>query len=434
MIRQKQRKTVEELYGGKSETNKSQVTTTTPISIQKTGRITERDYGYIISSNTPYSVPAVALNSAASKPFSAGKETSRRKSARASNKLANENFCGKEKFATDNLMQPTKGANANGYDNKNYGNCKNIAADCNMPQQHQHHNHQHKHRHNAGHDEDKDDDTDEFFELIRKTVESAIGKSISELLNRNFRDLASKVERFSNELKNTNALINQVKNEINNKIIHYGEENSRHFRYLCMKSEYDKMFYQHQTLIASTSQPSTNLNRSEIKKSGKRKSAPKLSSSAPKLLRNVSDRPSTSGSCTCRSYKCKTSTTDIKQPQIHSSEDISQKSSEVGMREVLDHIQKFCAQMQLNDFKCNANDERENEDQMRNSIRSDDVIKINREIFIEDDEVEVNDEEWEISSDEMTPRINENKNQNLSGSITARGAMTQRGNTGAGDG
>lgn len=59
---------------------------------------------------------------------------------------------------------------------------------CMAPQQHQHvHSHaqsqqmpQHQHHHhNTGrtvsHDDDKDDDTEEFFELIRQTVEGAIG-------------------------------------------------------------------------------------------------------------------------------------------------------------------------------------------------------------------------------------------------------------------
>ncbi|XP_046803926.1 uncharacterized protein LOC111689537 [Lucilia cuprina] len=237
MMRQRQRKTIEELYGGKFDAAKSLVTTATqPNNVQKTGRVTERDCGYIISSNTHYNGPPPTPslggggNTAAIKPLNSGKETSRRKSARYSNKMNNEKNCGKEIHTMDeSSMQATKGekitfispVNTNMYDNKTYCNYKEIpAVTNNVPQHHQHHHHQHQHHnhnnHNV-HDEDKDDDTDEFFELIRRTVESAIGKSISELLNRNFKELCSKVERFSAELKNTNALLSQMQNELSNK-------------------------------------------------------------------------------------------------------------------------------------------------------------------------------------------------------------------------
>ncbi|XP_065354389.1 uncharacterized protein LOC135948864 [Calliphora vicina] len=435
MMRQRQRKTIEELYGSKLETPKFQVSTTThPNIAPKTGRTTERDCGYIISSNTPYSGPAptnTAGSAAATKPLNTGKETSRRKSARHSNKLPME----------DGRRSPIQTAKAekvsfnapvnttNMYDNKMYGNYKDIPADSVPHQHHQHHHHQHQNQRNSGHDEDKDDDTDEFFDLIRRTVESAIGKSISDLLNRNFRELCCKVERFSAELKNTNALLGQMQNELNNKIIHYGEENSRHFRYLCMKSEYDKMFYQHQTLITAAKTPTTATSTSETKKPEKRKSAPKLSTSTPKMQRGASEKSNANNSCPCRSGK--TPTSEIKEPNKTSSEDISQKSSEVGMREVLEHIQKFCNQMQLNDFKYEQSSEGGGTSQKRNVMRPEDMIKINTEIF--DDENDEDDDDWEISSDGMTPRNREDVTNKYGGNTT-RGCVTQRGNNGAGDG
>lgn len=193
MQRHRQRKTVEELYGGKFETSKSHVVTTNHNSGQKTGRITERDYGYIISSNTPFNGAAnlnpSTGNSSSSKTYNSnsGKETSRRKSARPCNKSANEKHCNKESFEVKALpIQNSKTekvpfvspVRANMYDNKICGTYKDIPGD-GAPQHHQHH-HQHNNHHNhhysvaGGHDEDKDD-TDEFFELIRRTVESAIG-------------------------------------------------------------------------------------------------------------------------------------------------------------------------------------------------------------------------------------------------------------------
>ncbi|XP_037814445.1 stress response protein NST1 isoform X2 [Lucilia sericata] len=426
MMRQRQRKTIEELYGGKFDAPKSIVTTATqPNNAQKTGRVTERDCGYIISSNTHYNgpppTPTLGGNTAAIKSLNSGKETFRRKSARHSNKLTNEKHCVKDIILMDegkvgSPMQTMKEVPA--------------TAD-NVPQHHQHHHHQHHNHHHNVHDEDKDDDTDEFFELIRRTVESAIGKSISELLNRNFKELCSKVERFSAELKNTNALLSQMQNELSNKIIHYGEENSRHFRYLCMKSEYDKMFYQHQTMISAATTTTTAPKITENKKPEKRKSAPKLSSSTPKMQRNESESKATT-SCPCSSRKCKKSPSrEMKDPNKTSSEDISRKSSEVGMREVLEHIQKFCTQMQFNDFKCEQSSEG-GMSQNRNIMRPDELIEINKDIFV-DDEADEEEDEWEISSDGMTPRNRENDTHKY-GSTTARGSVTQRGNNGAGDG
>lgn len=203
-----------------------------------------------------------------------------------------------------------------------------------------------------------------------------------------------------------------------------------------MKSEYDKMFYQHQTLIASTTPPTSTTLTSENKKPEKRKSVPKLSNSLPKMQRNEIDKPSTSANCSCRTPKSK-SPAGNKQLQKISSADLSQKSSEVGMREVLEHIQKFCNQMQMNDFRCEPKSESDlgAEIEKFNTLNTDDLIKINKEMFAVDDELheEDDDDDWDVSSDGMTPRNRENKNLKLGGN-TARGGTTQRGNSGAGDG
>ena len=194
MMRPRQRKTVEELYGSKFDTLKSQVTGNMA---QKNMRAPEKDYGYIITTNTPYSgsmVTPPVVNAPVVKPLNTARESTRRKSARLSNKPTTEKHLNKEKdsYGMDDMKQeqnmkvktsrlsdksPYCSAPAptpNIYDNKIYANYKDIPMEGNPKYQQHHH-----HRHTANHDEDKDDDTDEFFELIRHTVENAIGVSIN---------------------------------------------------------------------------------------------------------------------------------------------------------------------------------------------------------------------------------------------------------------
>lgn len=174
MMRQKQRKAVEDVYGGKFDTPKSQVTSTNQNSSQKPGTVVDRDCGYIISSNTPYGAPpqlSAASHSGAPKSQNSGKETFRRKTTRPSSRLHNDKNIGKESHATHaERNSPVL------YDNKHYGHYKETPAE-GVPQHHHHQRNHHNHRHN-NYDEDKDDDTDEFFELIRRTVEGAIGVTI----------------------------------------------------------------------------------------------------------------------------------------------------------------------------------------------------------------------------------------------------------------
>lgn len=193
MLRQRQRKTIEELYGNKFDTLKSQVAGN---SAQKTIRPQEKDYGYLITTNAPYSGPMGVppmVNTPIVKPLNTARESTRRKTARPSNKPVIEKNFNKEKdpygmedikqeqnmkIKTSRLSDKTAYCTApaptpNVYDNKMYVNYKDVPMEGNNKYQQHHHHHRQTHNH----DEDKDDDTDEFFELIRHTVENAIGAS-----------------------------------------------------------------------------------------------------------------------------------------------------------------------------------------------------------------------------------------------------------------
>ncbi|XP_017470698.1 PREDICTED: uncharacterized protein LOC108362283 [Rhagoletis zephyria] len=436
MVRQRPRKSIEELYASKFEANsmKSQVNN----SILKNSR-DRGEYGaYIITSNTPYntncqaaSANAANLNANGAPMGASSMTTGRRKSARpGSSSTKPDKYFGKEEKALNlddikkdhssaakaKTTRPEKnsyGATSavynvpNLFDNKNYVNFADSSG------QKEHANHHH-HHHARNHDDDKDDDTEEFFELIRQTVENAIGKSISDLLNRNFRELSAKVDRFSAELKSTNALLNKLQTDINNKVVHYGEENSRHFRYLCMKSEYDKMFYQHHTMLASTSgtQPTAAPNPPAAQ--------PQKHCSGSKPSTSINECEKAQNSCSCRS----TIKSSPSEPHKTSSEErsIGQKSSEIGMREVLEHIQRFCTQMQMSELKC--------DDQplpKSNSYRLEEAMKISKPVFDEDDD------EFQMSSDGMTPRSDEHLHHSKYGGTTMRSGSTARGGNGGGD-
>ncbi|XP_014094980.1 uncharacterized protein [Bactrocera oleae] len=442
MVRQRPRKSVEELYASKFETN--------PIKSQANNNMTknarERDRGeyggYIITSNTPYNTSCQATSGNSASVNGNGNTmgvscmtTGRRKSARpVTNSIKQDKYFGKDekvlnlddgkkdhsssvKAKTARTEKNSYGPPAalynapNIYDNKNYTSFADNTAQKDLRVQ-EHTNH-HRHHH-ANHDDDKDDDTEEFFELIRQTVENAIGKSISDLLNRNFRELSAKVDRFSAELKSTNSMLNKLQADLNNKVVHYGEENSRHFRYLCMKSEYDKMFYQHHTMLASTSNtqstaaPTPPSNHAEKRGSGSKQST------------SVNECEKGQNSCSCRS----TIKTPPSEPHKTSSEErsMSQKSSDMGMREVLEHIQRFCTQIQMSELKC--------DDQplpKSNSYRLEDAMKISKPVFEEDDD------DFQMSSDGMTPRSDEHLHHNKYGGTTMRSCSTTRGGNGGGD-
>ncbi|EDV93672.1 mediator of RNA polymerase II transcription subunit 15 [Drosophila grimshawi] len=218
-------------------------------------------------------------------------------------------------------------------------------------------------------DEEKDEDPEELFELIRQTVRRAVGTTISEVVNRNFRDMAGKMERFSNELKMTNDYLGKLQNEVTNKVIHYGEENTRHFRYLCMKSEYDKMFYQQQKLTSGNQTaskvaptPVVNHNTTPVSsrvsklttafknvKSGKQFTAGRTGHG--NQLKAANECVNGQNPCAC----CSTSKSSHQHPtgehQSSSAQSVNVKSTGLGVREVLGQIQRFCTQMQINDLK-----------------------------------------------------------------------------------
>ncbi|XP_022209704.2 uncharacterized protein LOC111065691 [Drosophila obscura] len=246
------------------------------------------------------------------------------------------------------------------------------------PHQHPQHPHQ-KHtcprqlqstsqpRVSAATDDDKDDDPEEFFELIRQTVQTAIGNTINETLFKNFRDLGTKIERFSGELKQTNEHLDKLQETVAGKLVHYGEENSRHFRYLCMKSEYDKMFFQHQAMLTNPSADSSNPSQQNVAAIGvaptlggnaRPMSNQKFNSKAPKRSGSTQERgkmPTSNTNkvqnpCTYRTTSKAPHQQQTTEPHKSSSDQSLGQSSQLGVAEVLGHIQRFCTQIQQNDM------------------------------------------------------------------------------------
>ncbi|XP_017079616.1 myb-like protein Q isoform X2 [Drosophila eugracilis] len=217
----------------------------------------------------------------------------------------------------------------------------------------------------ADDDEEKDDDPEEFFELIRQTVQTAVGNTISDALVKNFRDLSHKIDRFSGELKQTNESLDKLQEQVNSKVAFYGEENSRHFRYLCMKSDYDKMFYQHQSLMNGKPNPDmANLSKANLAaaasasknlgckpsenlrhKGGKgAKNHGKVSSGTKK------DHIETQKSTGAYHTNPKLQQSSIIGNKTSSDHSLDIKSSDMGVRVVLDHIQRYCNQVQLREM------------------------------------------------------------------------------------
>ncbi|XP_067619925.1 probable basic-leucine zipper transcription factor S [Eurosta solidaginis] len=437
MVRQRPRKSVEELYASKFESNpnKSQVSNN---NMPKTVRDRGEYGGYIITSNTPYNTGcqvASGNTAAMNGNIASGMPTNRRKSTRTASSMKSDKYFTKDDkiLNLDDVKKEHSNSNkakttrpdknvyaqaasvfnaSNMYDNKNFVNF--VDSNSQKDSRNQEHTNHHHHHHSNNHDDDKDDDTEEFFQLIRQTVENAIGKSISDLLNRNFRELSAKVDRFSAELKSTNSLLTKLQTDINNKVVHYGEENSRHFRYLCMKSEYDKMFYQHHTMLASASgSPPSSEPNPPVVHSEKRSTGSKQSTSTNECERGLN-------SCSCRG-NIKTPSSD---PHKIPSEDrsMSQKSSKIDMREVLENIERFFTQFQMNQMKC--------DDQplpKASSYRLEEAMKITKPVFDEDDD------DFQMSSDGMTPRSDEHLHHTKYGGTTMRSCSTTRGGNGGGD-
>ncbi|XP_016988373.1 GATA zinc finger domain-containing protein 10 [Drosophila rhopaloa] len=219
----------------------------------------------------------------------------------------------------------------------------------------------------ADDDEEKDDDPEEFFELIRQTVQTAVGNTISDGLVKNFRDLSHKIERFSSELKKTNENLDKLQEQVTSKVIYYGEENSRHFRYLCMKSEYDKMFYQHQSMMGGKPTPEMmSLSKANlaaaasVSKNLGYKPSQGFKRPGGKGIKNHGKVPSITKKDLNETLKTtgayhSTSKAQQQQPsnelrKSSSDHSLMAKSSEQNMREVLGHIQRFCTQMQQSEM------------------------------------------------------------------------------------
>ncbi|XP_017011360.2 lateral signaling target protein 2 homolog [Drosophila takahashii] len=214
-------------------------------------------------------------------------------------------------------------------------------------------------------DDEKEDDPEEFFELIRQTVQTAVGNTISDALVKNFRDLSHKIERFSGELKQTNENLDKLQEQVTSKVIYYGEENSRHFRYLCMKSEYDKMFYQHQSLMTGKPSPEMiNLSKANLvaaASAGKSlgfKPSQSLKHQGGKSHKNhtkVSSSQKKEMNESLKNSGAYHSASKAQQPIVaarksSSDQSLVGKSSDFGVREVLDHIQRYCTQVQMKEM------------------------------------------------------------------------------------
>lgn len=131
-----------------------------------------------------------------------------------------------------------------------------------------------------------------------------------------------------------------------------------------MKSEYDKMFYQHQSMM--TSLPA--------------EARPNLLQPFP-----TTGTEKTLNSCnTCRANNEKSNNVDLKPKSSCDDRSVCTKSSDMGMKEVLEQIQKFCIQLQENeklgmgsgkkhklprlsmrnhDLRCSAVDEEDDDDE-----------------------------------------------------------------------
>ncbi|XP_037955489.1 uncharacterized protein LOC119685316 isoform X1 [Teleopsis dalmanni] len=423
VVRQKTRKSVEELYGTKYEIPPAKANVNV---VQKTARI-DREHGYIMN-NSPYNA-CNKLSGAPPVPNSSVIGTTRRRTGRPQ-PITNEKPSYQQKDdmpdnKRDSFVKQRTGRMEKSYANQVYD--KNYENEKKKEQHHVHHNHHHNN--NANYDEDKDDDTEEFFELIRQTVESAIAvnnKSITDVFNRNFRDLSAKIDRFSTELKATNAALNKMQNDMNNKVIHYGEENSRHFRYLCMKSEYDKMFYQHHAMMTQNLKPEKGggaVGGGGVAVGGGGVGGGGGGGNMSCNKSNVTNETDLKlKTCPCRSNR-----TLQAEPHKSSSEDqiignISNKSSEMGMREVLEHIQRFCNQMQMGDMKT--------DDVTKNNVlfHMENAMKLVKPPMFEEDDDE--DEDFQISSDGMTPRSDDQSNKFSNNTMHL---CTTRGATGGGD-
>lgn len=272
--------------------------------------------------------------------------------------------------------------------------------------------------------------------------------------------------------------------------MHYGEENTRHFRYLCMKSEYDKMFYQQQSLTAGkqmsakvapapalpnpkpTTMTTTRVSKQAAAfnmKSGKQLTGRKMGYANLKKAPNECVKEQ--NPCACHSTSKSSHQQPTEDHQSSSDQSVNVKSSELGVREVLGQIQRFCTQMQLSDMKeeqpkynsktglCNM-ELSEKLSSGSNSLAVDkacsnaktktlmpisappaEAIDMEAETPVDSmDEIEIDN--FQYSSDEMSSYSDDDSEVKFSGSTTARAPLqssrlklpVQHSNKGAGDG
>lgn len=260
----------------------------------------------------------------------------------------------------------------------------------------------------------------------------------------------------------------------------YGEENTRHFRYLCMKSEYDKMFYQHQTLIAGK-QPATKMSSTmPVPTKGAKQSAVFNQKSvkqqlAPSKLGQGDTKKVPKESVKSQNpfgFQSNTKSA-VQQQGLQQKNDIQlspqqSNSSDMGVREVLGQIQRFCTQMQLNDLKDEqpkynsltrlhqmelnnihasgsnimSNNAADNDAKIKSRISSANVAEeAELETTVDSmDEIEIDN--FQYSSDEMSSYTDDSGEIKFSGGMTARAPInssrpkltTQLSHKGAGDG
>ncbi|XP_055905852.1 uncharacterized protein LOC129941286 [Eupeodes corollae] len=250
-------------------------------------------------------------------------------------------------------------------------------------------------------DNEKDEDTEEFFMMIKNTVERAVEKSLQEMISHSLKDINMKLDIISKKTNDNQHALEKIQVELINKVIHYGEENSRHFRYLCMKSEYDKMFYQHQNVITTVPidarqnvinpYPQNLAPPSEPLTQTVHQNNPKQTSI--QLPSNFSSKPQTSIlPMECNNCHKNDGFSDFDLPP-GSKLTVSSKSSDIGIQEVKDLLE------QLQKFYDQHNNEKVG--------NKDDSLQENINVTNQDDSAD-GDGDDESSDDMSSPSIEEN--------------------------
>lgn len=83
-----------------------------------------------------------------------------------------------------------------------------------------------------------------FFDALKETVEEVFQEKMEGVVG-TIQKLSKKVDDVSSNFQKIESTVAALCSELNDRIMYYGEEHSRHFGYICMKLEYDKLFYKH---------------------------------------------------------------------------------------------------------------------------------------------------------------------------------------------